>query len=315
MRCHFWSVRLLSCVLLTISATALAADRKAYSMDIPADGVRTISFAVEEGDFVLRGDPNSHAVRIQVSIDRLWIFKLGEENILKRLIKVHGQGTDHLNIATDIPRSLANWGRAQYPIDFEVVVPASAKLEVRDTSGIIRISGLEADVSVDDGTGTLTVSNLRSSLRINKTSGDISVADISGAVQIGSRSGQIQCRRLGALNIESSDGNVDISNVSSAVIHNRRGNIRVSEVKDDLQIGDESGEIIVNKVGGNVHILDTSGQIRLWDTGNIEIADTSGDVTVHQAASLRITHKESGQVKVAGVRGAIEVPPGITLKR
>ena len=315
MRCHLSYARLLCCVLLVLSATALAADRNAYSMDIPADGVRTISFNVEEGEFVLRGDPDSRSVRMQVSIDRLWIFRLGEENILKRLIKVHGEGTDHLSIATEIPRSLANWGRAQYPIDFEVVVPAAAKLEVRDTSGVIRISGLDAEVSVDDGSGALTVSNLRSSLRINKTSGDIDVADISGAVQIGSRSGQIKVRRLGALNIESSDGNLDVSNVSSAVIQNHRGNIRVSDVTGNLQIEDDSGEIIVADVGGKVQIVDTSGQIRLSNTGDVDIADTSGDITVQQAANLRVTHKESGQIKVAGVRGSVEVPPGITLKR
>ncbi len=315
MRCHLSYVRLLSCALLVLCATALAADRKAYSMDIPADGVHTISFAVEEGDFVLRGDPNSHAVRMQVSIDRFWIFKLGEENILKRLIKVSGEGTDHLNIATEIPRSLANWGRAQYPIDFEVVVPSAAKLEVRDTSGIIRISGLDADVSIEDGSGTLTVSNLRSALRISKTSGDISVTDIRGAVEIGSRSGQIQVRGLGALNIESSNGILDISNASSAVVHNRGGNIRVSDVNGNLQIEDDSGEIVVGNVGGKVQITDTSGQIRLSNTGDIVVADTSGDVTVQQAASLRITQKESGQVKVAGVRGPVEVPQGITLKR
>ena len=315
MHCPLRYVRLLSCALLSLSVTALAADRKTYSMDIPADGVRTISFALEEGDFVLRGDPNIHAVQMQVSIDRLWIFKLGEENILKRLIKINGQGTDHLNIATEIPRSLANWGQAQYPIDFEVVVPAAAKLEVRDTSGIIRISGLDADVSIDDGTGTLTVSNLRSSLRIHKTSGDVRVADIGGAVEIGSRSGQINIRRLEALNIESSDGNLDISNVSSAVIHNHRGNIRVNDVKGKLQIEDDSGDIVAGNVGGKVEIVDTSGQIRLSNTGDAVIADTSGDVTVQQAASLRVTQKESGQVKVAGVDGPVEVPHNITLKR
>src|SRR5512146_1519784 len=112
-------LRLLCCVLLLFSASALAADRKTYPMDIPAEGVHTITFALEEGDFILRGDPDARAVRMQVSIDRLWIFKLGEEGILKRLIKISGQGTDHLIIATDIPRSLANWGRAEYPIDFE----------------------------------------------------------------------------------------------------------------------------------------------------------------------------------------------------
>src|SRR5262244_199066 len=75
-----------------------------------------------------------------VFIDRFFIFKLGERDILRRLIHITGQGTtDMLTVATDIPRSLSNWGRAQYPIDFEVIVPESMKVRVRDTSGDIHI--------------------------------------------------------------------------------------------------------------------------------------------------------------------------------
>src|SRR5215831_19882084 len=106
-------------------------------MDIPSDGARTISFEVQEGEFVLRGDPNATSVSMLVSIDRTWIFRLGEEGILKRLIKVSGEGTNELKVVTDIPHSLSNWGRAQYPIDFEIIVPPNLALDVIDTSGII----------------------------------------------------------------------------------------------------------------------------------------------------------------------------------
>jgi len=61
-------------------------------MQMPAAGVRTIGFDVQEGEFVLRGDPHATSVSMRVSIDRLWIFRLGEEGILKRPIKVFRRG-------------------------------------------------------------------------------------------------------------------------------------------------------------------------------------------------------------------------------
>jgi len=127
-------------IILISAHLSWASDRKTYSVDIPAIGVRAINFDVQEGEFVLRGDPTAKSVNIRVSVDRFRIFRLGEEGILKRLIKISGQGTNQLSISTDIPRSVANWGRAEYPVDFEVVVPAVIPLQVRGTSGIIRIS-------------------------------------------------------------------------------------------------------------------------------------------------------------------------------
>lgn len=284
-------------------------------MNVPAAGVRTVTFKVQEGDFVLRGDPEAREVRMKVSIDRSWIFKLGEQDILKRLITVSGQGSEELTIVTDIPRAVSNWGRAQYPIDFEVVVPAGVKLVVEDTSGKIELSDLSGEVSVHDGSGTFRARGLRASLDLEKESGDIVLEDIAGDTRITSRSGQMRLRRLGALDIRGSDGNIDAAQLKSARIHNSGGNLRVTEVAGDVAIEDDSGEITVAEVKGALEVRDTSGQIRTRHTGAVTIRDTSGDVTVADAAELRVLAKESGQVKVRGVSGRVEVPPGVNLQR
>jgi DUF4097 and DUF4098 domain-containing protein YvlB len=305
---------LLAPLALAFVLPTFARDRNSYSMNVPAPGVESVVFDVQEGDFVLRGDPTATEVRMNVSIDRAWIFKLGEPDILKKLITVSGQGTRELKITTDIRRSLSNWGRAQYPIDFEVVVPAGVKLRLQDTSGKIELMGMQGDVEISDGSGTLSVWDLGGSLRVRKESGDIRVADVRGATLINSHSGQSHLVRLAALTVEDSDGNLDISDVASALIHNRGGNINVQRVQGDLEIDDDSGEIVVADVLGALHIRDTSGQIRTTRTGPVTIEDTSGDVTVAQAASLHIGAKESGEVMVRGLRGPVEAAPGVKVK-
>ena len=305
---------LLAPLALAFVLPAFAGDRKSYPMNVPAAGVESVVFDVQEGDFVLRGDPTATEVRMNLSIDRAWIFKLGELDILKKLITVSGQGTRELKITTDIPRSLSNWGRARYPIDFEVVVPAGVKLRLQDTSGKIELMGMQGDVEISDGSGTLSVWDLGGALRIRKQSGDIRVADVRGATVINSHSGQIHLARLAALTVEDSDGNLDISDVASARIHNRGGNLNVQRVQGDLEIDDDSGEIVVADVLGALHIRDTSGQIRTTRTGPVTIQDTSGDVSVAQAASLHIGAKESGEVMVRGLRGPVEAAPGVKVK-
>ncbi|MGH9557054.1 MAG: DUF4097 family beta strand repeat-containing protein [Terriglobales bacterium] len=305
--------------LLLVCATGLtafaASRRKSYPMNVPARGATSIVFDVEEGDFVLRGDPAVTEVRMLVSIDRAWIFKLGEEGILKRLIKISGEGSPELTIRTDIPRAISNWGRAQYPIDFEVVVPAGARLTLRDTSGVIEVSGMQDGVEIEDGSGTLSVRQLAGPLRVRKESGDIRIEDIAGATTLHSRSGQTKLRRLGALTIEASEGNVDVSDVASAHIHNAGGNLNITHVRGDLVIDDDAGEIVITDAPGRVVVRDDSGQIRVTRAGQVEISDTSGDVTVHDAAGLRVLSKESGEVKVRNIGSMVEVAAGVKLKR
>lgn len=301
--------------LLSISTFAFAADRKTYPMEIPAASVKTITFDVQEGEFVLRGSPDAKTISMHVSIDRTWIFRLGEEDILKRLIKVSGEGTDHLSIVTDIPRSISNWGRAEYPIDFDIVIPDDAVLQVRDTSGIIRITDVKAPIDIRDGSGTLSVIGVQGDLTIAKDSGDIVVERVTGMTKINSQSGQMKLRNLAQVDIEHSDGNLDLTDVGTAHVRNNSGNIRITTGSGPVDIDDESGEIYVADVKGDLKIRDTSGQIRVLRSGAVSINDTDGDITVQQAPSVAVLQKESGQVKVSEVSGAVEVPPGIALKR
>ena len=302
-------------LLLVLAPLSFTASSHGYTMDVPAANVRSIAFDVQEGDLFIRGDPNATTVQMSVSIDRYWLFRLGEAGILKRLVKVSGEGTPELKIVTYIEPSWRNYGRAEYPIDFEVVVPAAAVLNIRDTSGVIEISGINSAVEVHDTSGTLAVRQVKGPLSINKESGDVKVEDVIGTVTLASRSGQLQFRRVGELNVTASDGNLDVSDTGSARLINKGGNIRISGVNGSVRIDDDSGEIQVSQVGGDVSIRDTSGQIRASHVGALTVDDTSGDLVVDGAQSVNVRTKESGPVKLKNIAGEVNVPPGITLAR
>ena len=299
---------------MLLATSGWAKSDHAYRMDVPVTAEQTVSFNVQEGEFILRGDPAAKEIRMEVSIDRFFIFRLGEDGILKKLIKVT-HDADGVSIATDIPKSIANWGRAEYPIDFKVVVPEGMNIRLHDTSGIIELSDLRGNVTVDDTSGTLSVSRLGGSLVVRKESGDIRVEQVRGETRINSRSGQMHLADLGRLDVEASEGNLGIMNVESADIHNGAGNVQISGIKGALRLQDSSGEIVVRDVAGTVDIRDTSGQIRVTQVGAVTISDTDGNITVADATSLNVTEKESGEVTVHNVRGQVDVPAKIKVKR
>ena len=195
------------------------------------------------------------------------------------------------------------------------MVPASIPLHVRDMSGIIRISHVNATVDVYDGSDTLTISDVHGAVTVAKDSGDIQVERVDDVTTITSKTGQMKLRDLARVQIQESDGNLEVVNTGPARIHNKGGNLRVSHVKGALEIEDESGEIQVSDVEGDVKIRDASGQIRVSRAGAILIDDTDGDIIVRHAASISVRQKESGQVKVSAISGSVEVPPKIQLHR
>jgi hypothetical protein len=298
-----------------LSVPLAASPRKAYPMDVKARDVQEIIFNVQEGNFVLRGAPDAKEIHMMVSIDRKWIFKLGEQDILKRLIKISGEDSSEVIIRTDIPRGILSFGRAKYPIDFEVVVPDRAKLKVHDTSGKIEITDMKGDVVVQDQSGTVALRNLSGAVTVRKKSGDMKISDISGDIIIESETGQMDIRRTGTLDIRDSKGNIKIAHATSAHVCSRGGNLQISDVKGDLKVDDESGEIVISRVGGNVDIRDTSGQIRTEDTGPLTIRDTSGDITARRAASLEVVAKESGQISAGVIGGEAKASPGFSVKK
>lgn len=301
-------------ILCILSAPLAAAGRKAYPMDVSVRDLQRIVFDVQEGNFVLRGAPDAKEIRMMVSIDRMWIFKLGEQDILKRLIKISGEGTGEVMVKTDIPRGISSLGRAEYPIDFEVVVPDHARLEVHDTSGKIEITDMKGDVEVQDDSGTLALRNISGGITLHKKSGDVKISDIKGAAIIESQSGQMDIHGMDTLDIRDANGNITITDIASARVRTRGGNLRIADVKGDLNVDNESGEIVISRVGGTVDIRDTSGQIRTEDTGPLIIRDTSGDITANRAASLEVIAKESGKIAAGGIGGEVKAPPGFEVK-
>ena len=160
-----------------------------------------------------------------------------------------------VSIGTRIPRTGGDYSSPT--IDLELLVPSTAILDVKDSSGDVEIKKV-------------------ASLSLFDSSGDIFIKNITGMVKVSDSSGDLQMHKIG-----------------SAQVSDSSGSIQVSKVQDDFIVEvDSSGDIEVDKVGGNVLVkVDSSGSIEVQDvagaftvekdgSGKIKHRDVLGDVSI-----------------------------------
>lgn len=239
--------RMLVCVVLAALAggTAHAACKFTASHDGAADATGAVKVVVNAGpgDLDIRG--RADAVRV---VARGSACASSRELLDQLDLAVRREG-DIIYVDAGSSRSgaLISIGNSYAHINVGIAVPAGLAVEVRDSSGDTRISGVER-VDLDDSSGDIDVRDIGSA-EIKDSSGDITLAGARGDVTITfDGSGDIGIRDVG--------GNVEIGSDGS-------GDIRISDVKGNVVVGnDGSGGIDVENVGGDFTVgNDGSGGI------------------------------------------------------
>jgi hypothetical protein len=176
---------------------------------------------------------------------------------------VETRGGRRSEISVVLPDS-SGWsltGNRYAYLDLEIRVPVDTSLDVRDSSGEAKISGV-ASVRVSDSSGDLHLEDIGGPVSLQDSSGDIDLSDIRGDVTIeNDSSGDIDGERI--------TGNVLVEKDSS-------GGIYFEAVSGDFTVErDSSGDITARDIGGDFTVLrDGSGDIRAVDVqGKVDIPD------------------------------------------
>jgi hypothetical protein len=176
-------------------------------------------------------------------------------------------GGKRAEITVDLPDTDdgGSWSGDNYAyLDLELEVPEGIRLDVRDSSGDIRMEGVGA-VTVQDSSGDMNIAHASGPVSIKDSSGEIDVSDINGDVTIES----------------DSSGDIVGKNIAGKVLveSDSSGDIEFSDVGEDFVVErDSSGNISANRVGGDFRVLrDGSGEIDATDVdGAVDIpADKS----------------------------------------
>ena len=131
------------------------------------------------------------------------------------------------------------------------------------------------------------------------------------------------------LNITDTGGDIELSDVGRTQITDDSGDLLLKNINGDLDVTDESGEMRIMSVAGRVTVKDGTGGIDIEDvrsdvkiisdgagdmsivkvTGNVDVVeDGSGDIVIREVGGNVVIGKDgSGDIKVTEVQGKFSV--------
>jgi DUF4097 and DUF4098 domain-containing protein YvlB len=132
-------------------------------------------------------------------------------------------------------------------VDYDVTLPAGAKVMGKVGSGEVEITGM-------------------SEVGVQAASGDVRVRDVAGPVTVKVSSGRAELTGL----------------AQSAVVEAGSGDVVMSQIKGDVTVLARSGEVEASGIGGKTSIESSSGSVRLAmvSTQNVKVSASSGDIDV-----------------------------------
>jgi hypothetical protein len=221
-----------------------------------ADSER-LAITAAAGDLEVTGHAGTSEARVRgtlCSSEEAWLDQA----------EIQALGGREASITVTLPDTDQVWtwlGSRYVYLDLEISVPAGLPLDIRDSSGDMKIRGTGA-VAVQDSSGDVD---------IEETSGDVTLDDSSGDINLLAIGGNVTVRR-------DSSGDIDGRRIEGAVRVEKdsSGDIRFENVAGDLVVErDSSGDIVADSVGGDFRVLkDGSGEIRSSGvTGQVQIPE------------------------------------------
>jgi len=278
-------LRVFTFVLLTglpLAALADDCDFKAErALDVDPKGLGALKLDTGAGDLIVEGVPGLAKIEVRGKACA------SEQNALAGIQLFQQREGTVQTIATIIPDEGFNWSlfNSHYAyMDVHVRMPSGLKLDLRDSSGDLEVSGLTNGLDLKDSSGDIVLRDLVGAVNVTDTSGDIQVNGVSGDFTV----------------ISDSSGDIVVDGV--------KGNAVVQE--------DSSGDISLRHVTGDARVdRDSSGDIDFADIGKDAVvgADGSGNVVADNVGGNFTVGAKSGsggEIRHHGVKGKVSLPAG-----
>ncbi len=100
---------------------------------------------------------------------------------------------------------------------------------------------------------------------------------------------------------------VTVPSTFNLAIDDDSGDINIAGVQGNIEIDDDSGSITINQ-GHNITIDDDSGDLDLQNiTGNIEISDDSGSINIRDVRGNLVIEDDSGDITLTSITGSVDI--------
>jgi len=238
------------------------------------------------------------------------------------------QTAQGVEVRTHYPEENRNWfGRknASYSVDYEIAMPSDAPLFVKNSFGSVNATGVRGKSEFDNSHGSLNVrdtgavrlSNSFGSIELSGAGGDASVTDNNGSVQVSqvkgalevrNRFGSITVREIGgAASITGGNGAVNLTDAASASITTSFGSVEARNIRGDLMVHDNNGNVDVASIGGAADITNSFGNVTFSDVkGRVNCTTSNGRVLGSSLSGSAVTIRDSfGNLELSNIAGAL----------
>ncbi len=224
-----------------------------------------------------------------------------------------------------------------YSVRYEITLPESAPLEVRNSFGAVSVTGLKANgnirtshgaLSFRDGKGTQRLEDSFASVEllgnggdvvIENTNGDVKVADVSGTLTVRDRFASVSAERVSKdLTITNTNGTVDVSDSGgTGIVKNAFGNVTVHTFRGDLTVHNGNGKVEASNVTGAAELNTSFGEVRFSGIGRslsvrannsrIEGSKVKGSVKIENSFGPVSVTDVDGGAQIRSANGAVTV--------
>lgn len=158
-------------------------------------------------------------------------------------------------------------------IDYDIQIPADAKLRAHSGSGHVRVTQVNGPVEAQTGSGGIEVGDLESDAHLQTGSGNITINNVAGEVRAHTGSGSISGDRIGG------------AGTSNAAMKSQGKALPVAETSNttaflDFETG--SGSIRLQRIAGELRARTGSGSVEVegQQTGDWDVNTGSGGIRV-----------------------------------
>lgn len=218
--------------------------------------------------------------------------------------------------------------RLSYNVDYDIVMPETAPLDVRHRFGSVDVSSLHAPATINSGNGKVTFLSGRGAQRIensfgsvevrgnegqvtiNNTNGDVMVSDVTGALDVTNRFGNVRATNTGGtLTVRTNNATIYATNVRGAVnISNSFGAVSLFDAKADVRVENQNGEIRLEGADGAADLHTTFAAVNFSRVGrSLAVRATNAMVRGDRVGGSATVETTFGGVDLRDVKGGARV--------
>lgn len=268
-----------------------------------------VSISDKNGYFEIEQDGSNITIRNSTNRSKVVNFRTPEGQHLQDMAQDFARaasGIDQRNIERSIERTmrkmsrfgvnidinLGNWGGGR---DYRISVPHNTHLNLRTSSGDIKVDGVTGTHVFQTSSGDLKLHNVGGNLLASTASGDVTIHGLEGKLAVRTASGDIRTKELSldelSLNTASGDVQLDLASLPER-------NFEVRTVSGDLTMflpSDAAFHLETRTLSGSINSGFSRDRVKFQSSGKretsidvngggsltIQAATVSGDITIN----------------------------------